>query len=138
MNRAELVDEIVEITGQPKVVVRDIITVVLHNITSSISSGKKVTLVGFGTFERRNRSARIGVNPQNPKQKLKIPAAKIPAFRAGRELKAIVDGRERLVAPQISGTSKVKKAAKSVASKKKAVGKKGGIKKGGAKKKGRR
>lgn len=133
MNRAELVDDIVEITGQPKLVVRDIIAAVLHNITSSIVSGKKVTLVGFGTFERRNRSARIGVNPQNPKQKLKIPAAKIPAFRAGRELKAIVNGREKLVAPKIAGASKVKKSAKPIASKKKTV-----AKKGGAKKKGRR
>lgn len=105
MNRAELIDEIVEITGQPKNVVRDNISAFIHIITSSILKGHKVTLVGFGTFEQRHRRARTGVNPQNPSQKLKIAAAKVPAFRAGRELKSIINGQSRLVAPKIESKS---------------------------------
>jgi DNA-binding protein HU-beta len=46
-------------------------------------------LVGFGTFEVRNRSARTGLNPQT-KQAIKIPATKVPAFKAGKSLKDVV------------------------------------------------
>lgn len=134
MNRAELIDEIVEITGQPKTVVRDNISAFIHIITSSIHKGHKVTLVGFGTFEQRHRRARTGVNPQNPSQKLKIAAAKVPAFRAGRELKAIINGQSRLVAPKIEAKAP---KAKKVASIKKSAAKKP-AKKIASKKKGRR
>jgi len=118
MNRAELIDEIVKITGQSKTEVRDNISAFIHIITSSILKGHKVTLVGFGTFEQRHRRARTGVNPQNPSQKLKIAAAKVPAFRAGRELKSIINGQSKLIAPKIeiksskpSKSSSIKKSA---------------------------
>ncbi|MFX7764320.1 HU family DNA-binding protein, partial [Acinetobacter baumannii] len=68
----------------------------LHTLTAALAKGDRVTLVGFGTFERRQRQARTGVNPQNPKQKLRIEAARVPVFRAGQELKDIVDGRAKL------------------------------------------
>jgi DNA-binding protein HU-beta len=128
MNRAELIDEIVKITGQSKTQVSHCISGMIHCITGSIASGKKVTLVGFGTFERRNRAARTGVNPQNPSQKLKIAAAKVPAFRAGRELKAVVDGRERLSMPTVLHGSP-SKSSKSVSKKKGGSMKKSGGKK---------
>jgi DNA-binding protein HU-beta len=127
MNRQELIDEIVEITGQAKTEVRDCVSALIHSLTGALSGGKKVTLVGFGTFERRNRAARTGVNPQNPKQKLKIAAAKVPAFRAGRELKDIVNGRAKLQAPPKVESKAAKKAGKKSAPKKAA--KKSGSKK---------
>lgn len=89
-------------------------TAILHTITGAVASGERVMLVGFGTFERRNRKARVGVNPQDPRKKITIQAARIPAFRPGAELKDIVDGRKRLSAPPMSHSP----AAKSGGSKK--------------------
>jgi DNA-binding protein HU-beta len=94
MNRAELISEIAELTGQPKIQVGWALNAMLHTITGSLSKGDKVTLVGFGTFERRSRQARTGRNPRTLAP-LRIPASKVPAFRAGQELKDVVDGRNR-------------------------------------------
>lgn len=99
MNRQELINAVAEITGQTKQQTSNAVNAILHSITGALSKGERVMLVGFGTFERRNRKARSGVNPQNPRQKLTIAAAKVPAFRAGQELKDIVDGRAKLPAP---------------------------------------
>ena len=116
MNKAELVNQIAKATGQTKMQVHNAVAAMLHSITQGLQKGDRVTLVGFGTFERRQRQARTGVNPQNPKQKLRIEAAKVPVFRAGQELKDVVDGRAKLPA------LKVEKAA--AAAPKKAAAKK--------------
>jgi len=113
MNKAELVTEIAEITGQSKLSVMNTVGALLHGLTAALSKGERVTLVGFGTFERRQRQARTGVNPQNPKQKLTIAAARVPVFRAGQELKDIVDGRAKLPAAAKVSSSPKKAAAKS-------------------------
>lgn len=112
MNRADLINAVADITGQTKQQTGNAVNAILHTITGALSKGDRVMLVGFGTFERRNRKARSGVNPQNPRQKLTIAAAKVPAFRAGQELKDIVDGRSKLPAPP-----KVESAAKPAAKK---------------------
>jgi DNA-binding protein HU-beta len=125
MNRAELVDSVAKITGQTKTQVHDSMTAILHAITGALSKGDRVMLVGFGTFERRNRRARVGVNPQDPRKKITIEAARIPAFRPGAELKNIVDGKMRMPAPptavssssRSSGTTKKAAAKKPVAKK---------------------
>lgn len=123
MNKAELIEAVSEHTGLAKSQVDDAIKAVLATITTELSKGNKITLVGFGTFERRKRKGRIGVNPQNPTQKIKIPAKNAPAFSAGSELKAAVQSGK---APKL--------AAKKVAAKKKAVAKKTTAKKATAKK----
>src|SRR5271154_2108829 len=110
MNKAELVKVIAQSTGQSKIEVQNAIAATLYALTTTLAKGERVTLIGFGTFERRQRQARVGVNPQNPKLKLKIPAARVPAFRAGQELKDIVDGRSRL--PMLQLPSPKKKAHK--------------------------
>lgn len=130
MNRAELVDSVAKITGQTKTQVHDSMTAVIHAITGALSKGDRVMLVGFGTFERRNRAARVGVNPQDPRKKITIEAARIPAFRPGQELKSIVDGKMRLPAPPSTATP----AKKAAATPKKAAGKKAPAKKAPAKK----
>src|SRR5271155_5791692 len=94
MNRAELVDSVAQATGQPKTEVTRTLSGLVHTITSALAKGDKVTLVGFGTFERRNRKARTGRNPRTLAP-LKIAAARVPAFRAGKELKDIVNGRAK-------------------------------------------
>src|SRR5579883_1567286 len=94
MNRAELISEIADLTGQPKIQVSETLSALLHAVTGAVSKGEKVTLVGFGTFERRTRQARTGRNPRTLAP-LRIPSSKVPAFRAGQELKDIVNGKSR-------------------------------------------
>ena len=90
MNKSELVDAVSKKTGLSKTDIDRSIKGLIYTISESLSRGEKVTFVGFGTFERRNRKARMGVNPQNPQQKIKIPAKKAPAFSAGSEIKEAV------------------------------------------------
>jgi DNA-binding protein HU-beta len=128
MNRAELVDAVAKLTEQPKSEVTRTLSALIH------SKGDKVTLVGFGTFERRQRKARTGRNPRTLAP-LKIAAAKVPAFRAGKELKDIVNGRAKqpsLVIAKPKAEKPAKKAAakpaKKAAAKPAKKAKKGGKK----------
>lgn len=90
MNKSELVNAVAKTTGLSKADVDRSLKGILYNVSAALSRGEKVTFVGFGTFERRDRKARMGVNPQRPTEKIKIPAKKAPAFSAGSELKAAV------------------------------------------------
>jgi len=118
MNKADLVNSVAKATGQTKLNVHNTVAALLHALTTSLAKGERVTLVGFGTFERRQRQARYGVNPQNPKQKLKIDAAKVPVFRAGQELKDVVDGRAKQAPlPKAAPSSEAKPKAKKAAAK---------------------
>lgn len=119
MNRAELVEKVASATGQPKSEITRTLSAMLHTVTGALAKGDKVTLVGFGTFERRMRKARTGRNPRTL-DPLRIPAAKVPAFRAGKELKDIVNGRAKQPSLQLA---KGKKAAPKAAAKKKAASK---------------
>lgn len=134
MNRAELVENVAKATGQPKSEVTRTLSAFIHTVTGALAKGDKVTLVGFGTFERRNRKARTGRNPRTLAP-LKIAAARVPAFRAGKELKDIVNGRTRqpmLVLAKPKAAKPAKKAAAKPAKKSKPA-KKPASKKGGKK-----
>lgn len=89
MNKSDLISNVAEATGLTKKVAGDVIEATLDAITSALSQGDKVTLVGFGTFEVRNRAAKRGVNPAT-KEPIEIPASKAPAFKAGKQLKEAV------------------------------------------------
>jgi DNA-binding protein HU-beta len=65
------------------------VSAIIDAITEALVSGDKVSLVGFGTFEVKNRSARNGINPRT-KEPMPIPASKLPAFKAGKALKEAV------------------------------------------------
>ena len=91
MNKGELVDEIAENTGVTKKQADSVLSALTDIIIETVSSGEKVILVGFGSFEARDRKARIGRNPQTGK-KLKIPASRVPAFSAGKVFKEKVNG----------------------------------------------
>lgn len=65
------------------------VNAVLDAIKDTLGKGEKISLTGFGTFEVRDRSARTGRNPQTG-EAMDIPATKVPAFKAGKELKEIV------------------------------------------------
>lgn len=118
MNKAELVDSVAKMTGQTKQHVHDSMSAILHTITGALSKGDRVMLVGFGTFERRNRRARVGVNPQDPRKKITIEAARIPAFRPGAELKGIVDGKHRMPPPPVAAAPAKKSASTKPTAKK--------------------
>lgn len=92
MNKEELVQEISKKADVTQKEAVEVLNALIDTVQKSVAKGKKVTLVGFGTFERRDRAARIGRNPQTGKE-LKIPATKVPAFSAGKKFKTIVNGK---------------------------------------------
>ena len=91
MNKADLIDLVASETGSTKVDAAKALDAVVNAVTGALSQGDSVSLVGFGTFSVRERAARDGINPQNPSQKIQIPAATVPVFKAGKALKAAVN-----------------------------------------------
>ena len=89
MNKTELVASVAEKSGLTKKDSEKAVNAVLAAITESMENGEKVQLVGFGTFEVRERKARKAQNPQT-KEEITIPATKVPAFKAGKGLKEVV------------------------------------------------
>ncbi len=89
MNKQELIASVAEKAGLTKKDSEKAINAVIDSIKTALSKGDKVSLVGFGTFEVRTRAERSGRNPQTGAT-IKIPAAKVPAFRPGKELKESV------------------------------------------------
>ncbi len=89
MTKAELISAIAEKTELSKKDSEKALNATVAVITDTLAKGDKIQLVGFGTFETRDRKAREGINPQT-KKKIKIPATKVPAFKAGRALKDAV------------------------------------------------
>ncbi len=86
MNKGELIDAIASKAEVTKKDADAVLTAALEAIQDAIAKGEKVTLVGFGTFEVRDRQAREGRNPSTGKP-IKIPATKVPAFSAGKLFK---------------------------------------------------
>ena len=89
MNKADLVEEVSGKVGITKKDVGDVVDAVTETITNTLKKGEKVTLVGFGTFQVRQRKARRGVNPQTGKT-IQIPAKKVPKFIPGKSLREAV------------------------------------------------
>lgn len=89
MNKTDLVSSISTKSGLSKKDVESVLNGFLGEVTSALSSGDKVQLIGFGTFETRQRSGRTGRNPQTGKA-ITIPASVVPAFKAGNKLKEAV------------------------------------------------
>lgn len=86
MNKGELIDAVTEKVEVTKKDADAILSAALDVILDAVAAGDKVTLVGFGSFERRERQAREGRNPATGKP-IKIPATKVPAFSAGKLFK---------------------------------------------------
>ena len=86
MNKTELVAAMAEKAELSKKDAEKAVNSVVNAITEALKQGDKVSLVGFGTFEVRERPERKGRNPQT-KQEIVIPASKLPAFKAGKALK---------------------------------------------------
>jgi DNA-binding protein HU-beta len=91
MNRTELVDKMAEATGLSRKDSAAALEAALDAIGDALAGGDKVSLVGFGTFEARQRAARDGFNPQSG-EKIKIAAKTVPAFKPGTGLREKVAG----------------------------------------------
>ena len=91
MNKAELVSAVAEKTNFTKKVAELAINALLATVEESLVKGEKVQLIGFGTFETRERKARQGRNPRKPDEIIKIAASKAPVFKAGKALKDAVN-----------------------------------------------
>ena len=89
MNKVELIAQIAEKSGLSKKDAEKALAATVDAITESVSNGDKVQLVGFGSFEVKQREARVGRNPKT-KEAIEIPAARVPVFKAGRALKDAV------------------------------------------------
>ena len=92
MNKEELVQEVAKKSKVTQKEAAEIINALMETIEKTVAKGKKVTLVGFGTFEARKRAARTGRNPQTGKE-IKIAAKTVPAFSAGKKFKEAVNGK---------------------------------------------
>jgi DNA-binding protein HU-beta len=86
MNKGELVDAVAARADVTKKQADAVLAAVLESIMDSVSRQEKVTLVGFGSFEARERKAREGRNPKTG-EKMDIPATWVPAFSAGKQFK---------------------------------------------------
>jgi len=87
MNKAELIDTLSAKVGLAKKQVEDLLDAFESTVISTLKTGGEVTLTGFGTFSSKRREARMGVNPQNPTEKIQVPAVTVPKFKAGKTLK---------------------------------------------------
>ncbi|MBQ1368368.1 MAG: HU family DNA-binding protein [Firmicutes bacterium] len=90
MNKAQLVAAIAENAGLTKKDAEKALGAFENVVIETLKKGEKIQLVGFGTFEVAERSARTGINPQT-KKKIKIAASKAPKFKAGRGLKDAIN-----------------------------------------------
>lgn len=86
MNKTELIAAMSEQSGLTKKDTEKALAAFLESVEGALKKGDKVQIVGFGTFEVKNRAARTGINPQT-KKPVKIKASKAPSFKAGKAFK---------------------------------------------------
>jgi integration host factor subunit beta len=92
MTKAELVDNVADKVNLTKKQTEVIVNILFNSITEALSEGDKVELRGFGSFRIRDRNPREGRNPKTG-DTVHIPAKKVPFFKAGKELREMVDNR---------------------------------------------
>lgn len=90
MNKADLTTAIAEKSGLTKKDAEKYLKAFIDSIEEALAKGDKIQLVGFGTFEVRERAERKGRNPRTSEE-ITIPASKVPVFKAGKELKEKVN-----------------------------------------------
>ena len=89
MNKMELIAAAAEDAGLTKKDTERVLNAAIDAITAALVRGEKVQLSGFGTFETKDRQARMGRNP-HPKEPIQIPATRVPSFNASKALKEVV------------------------------------------------
>jgi DNA-binding protein HU-beta len=94
LNKKELIDSVASTTGESKRTVADVLDATVEQIQKQVKKGERVSLPGFGTWSRRQRSARVARNPRTGEE-IKVKAAKVPAFKPGATFKDFVSGTKR-------------------------------------------
>lgn len=90
MNKQEVIDALAVKLGGSRAEAEKALDAFVGVVMDALRTGQEVNISGFGSFSVSNRAARMGVNPQNPAQKIQIAATKVPKFRAGKGLKDAV------------------------------------------------
>ena len=90
MNKAELINSMAEKTGLPKKEAEKALNAFMESVEEALINGDKIQLVGFGSFEVKDRAERKGRNPQT-KEEITIPASRVPVFKVGKALKDAVN-----------------------------------------------
>jgi len=115
LNRKELVDAIQKHTEVARADVDKVLGSLIQHTQVTVKKGDRVSLVGFGTFERRDRKARVARNPRSG-ETVKVRATKVPVFRAGQSFRDVVAGKApapKLTAPKAASRSGNSKATTS-------------------------
>lgn len=94
MTKQEFVNEVAQKSGLSSRDAARAVDAFLDSITDTLRRGEEVSFTGFGKFSTQHRAARQGVNPRNPSEKVQIPAATVPRFSAGSQLKSAVKSRD--------------------------------------------
>jgi DNA-binding protein HU-beta len=95
MNKNGLVAEISKRTGSSKADVARAVDAAMDVIRETVARGDRVSLVGFGTFERKRRNARVARNPRKPETPIVVPARDLPWFTAGKEFRDLIASKRR-------------------------------------------
>lgn len=94
MNKSQLVDAVAAEAGLSKVDAGKAVEAFIGTVEREVKKGERVTIPGFGTFERRSRAARTARNPQTGEE-IKVKASKAPAFKPGQKFKDVVSGKAK-------------------------------------------
>lgn len=111
MNKGELIESIAKSCDLPKVKAEHVVNTVVDTISSTLTKGGEVALIGFGTFKVSKRAARTAKNPQTGAP-VKVAARKVPKFTPGKALKDSVNGAKKKAAPAKAAKAPAKKAKK--------------------------
>jgi DNA-binding protein HU-beta len=90
MTKTALIESVAAELGVSKKLAGELVNNMISNIIKGVKKNGEVRIQGFGTFKSSKRKARTGANPQNPSEKIKIPAMNVVTFKAGSEFKAAV------------------------------------------------
>lgn len=95
MNKAALAQAIAERVGVSKKEAEEMVNSFVKIVIEQLKNNESVNIAGFGQFSAKVRAGRIGVNPQNPTEKIPIPPVTVPKFKAGKALKDALKGKEK-------------------------------------------
>ena len=90
MTKTMLIANLADALGVSKKLASELVNTFVDTVIAGVKKSGEVRIQGFGTFRASQRKARVGVNPQNPSQKIKIPAMKVVTFKAGADFKKAV------------------------------------------------
>lgn len=94
MNKAALAQAIAERVGMSKKEAEEMLNSFVDIVIDELKKNGSVNIAGFGQFSAKTRAGRIGVNPQNPNEKIQIPPVTVPKFKAGKALKDALKGKK--------------------------------------------